>query len=139
MTKKQKRFCDEYLIDYNATQAASRAGYSKKTAYSLGQRLLKKAEVQEYINQNMENLHSEKIANAREVMEFLTAVMRGDNKEEKQFVDPTGNLGVTYVVNQANQIKCAELLGKRHRLFTDNVSVTADSQVVIVGGDKLED
>ena len=44
MTAKQKRFCNEYLIDCNATQAAIRAGYSAKTAYSVGQRLLKNVE-----------------------------------------------------------------------------------------------
>ena len=44
MTKKQKRFCEEYLIDLNATQAAIRAGYSPETAYSIGQENLKKPE-----------------------------------------------------------------------------------------------
>lgn len=46
LTEKQQRFCDEYLIDLNATQAAIRAGYKEKTAYSMGQRLLKNVEVQ---------------------------------------------------------------------------------------------
>ncbi len=49
LTPKQARFVEEYLIDLNATQAAIRAGYSKKTAYSQGQRLLKKVEVAAYI------------------------------------------------------------------------------------------
>lgn len=51
LSDKQKRFCDEYLIDLNATQAAIRAEYSEKTAYSQGQRLLKKVEIQQYIQQ----------------------------------------------------------------------------------------
>ena len=51
MTAKQQRFCDEYLIDLNATQAAIRAGYSEKTAYSMGQRLLKNVEVQNCIQE----------------------------------------------------------------------------------------
>lgn len=51
LTDKQKRFCDEYLIDLNATQAALRAEYSEKTAYSQGQRLLKNVEIQQYIQQ----------------------------------------------------------------------------------------
>lgn len=50
LTEKQKRFCDEYLIDLNATQAAIHAGYSEKTAYSMGQRLLKNVEVEAYID-----------------------------------------------------------------------------------------
>ena len=49
MTEKQKLFCEEYLIDLNATQAALRAGYSEKTAYSIGNENLKKPEIQEYI------------------------------------------------------------------------------------------
>ena len=49
MTPKQKVFIDEYLIDLNATKAAERAGYSKKTAYSIGQENLKKPEIQEAI------------------------------------------------------------------------------------------
>ncbi len=49
MTDKQKKFCDEYLIDLNATQAAIRAGYSEKTAYSIGDENLRKPELQEYI------------------------------------------------------------------------------------------
>ena len=51
LTPKQKKFCDEYLIDLNATQSAIRAGYSEKTAYSQGQRLLKNVEIQEYIRE----------------------------------------------------------------------------------------
>ncbi len=49
LNAKQKCFVQEYLIDLNATQAAIRAGYSKKTAYSMGQRLLKKVEIQKAI------------------------------------------------------------------------------------------
>ena len=51
LTARQQRFCDEYLIDLNATQAAIRAGYSEKTAYSAGQRMLKNVEVQKYIEE----------------------------------------------------------------------------------------
>ena len=53
MTEKQKRFCDEYLTDLNATQAAIRAGYSKKTAYSIGEENLRKPELKEYIEKRM--------------------------------------------------------------------------------------
>ena len=53
MTEKQKRFCEEYLIDLNATQAALRAGYSEKTAYSIGNENLKKPEIQEYIQKRL--------------------------------------------------------------------------------------
>src|SRR5690606_8095004 len=49
LNEKQQRFCLEYLIDYNATQAAIRAGYSPKTAGQQGFDLLKKLEIQEFI------------------------------------------------------------------------------------------
>lgn len=54
LTAKQKRFCDEYLIDLNATQAAIRAGYSKKTARAIANENLTKPAIKEYINQRME-------------------------------------------------------------------------------------
>ena len=69
MNAKQKRFCDEYLVDGNATQAAVRAGYSPKTSYSHGQRMLKNVEVKNYIDAQLEQLHTEKTADAKEVVE----------------------------------------------------------------------
>ena len=53
LTEKQKRFADEYLTDLNATQAAIRAGYSEKTARSIGQRLLTKVDIQKYIQERL--------------------------------------------------------------------------------------
>ena len=55
LKERQKRFVDEYLIDLNATQAAIRAGYSPKTAYSIGDENLKKPEIQEYISERMKD------------------------------------------------------------------------------------
>lgn len=51
LNTKQQFFCKEYLIDFNATQAAIRAGYSKKTAGQIGESLLKKVETQRYISE----------------------------------------------------------------------------------------
>lgn len=79
---KQKKFADEYLICSNATESAIKAGYSEKTAYSIGQRLLKKVEVKVYIDEKLKKLESEKIADVKEIMEHLTKVMRGEETEE---------------------------------------------------------
>lgn len=49
LTAKQQRFVEEYLVDMNATQAAIRAGYSKKTAYSIGGENLRKPEIKKAI------------------------------------------------------------------------------------------
>ena len=78
MTEKQKRFCDEYLVDCNATQAAIRAGYSKKTAYAIGLNNLKKQELKAYIDKQLEQLHNKNIADSQEVLKYLTSVMRGE-------------------------------------------------------------
>jgi len=64
---KQKAFVAEYLIDLNATQAAIRAGYSKNSKKS-GQRLLTNVDIKTYIDEQLEKIHNEKIADAKEVM-----------------------------------------------------------------------
>jgi Phage terminase, small subunit len=53
LNEKQKRFCEEYLIDLNATQAAIRAGYSEKTAYTIGQKLTKKTKSKRILKKNL--------------------------------------------------------------------------------------
>lgn len=68
LTDKQKRFCDEYLIDLNATQAAIRAGYSAKSAYSIGEENLRKPELKSYIQQA--------IAKAKEAIIIRTAISK---------------------------------------------------------------
>jgi len=68
LTEKQKRFCDEYLMDLNATQAAIRAGYSTKTAKSIGQENLTKPYLKTYIGERLKQLEDERIARADEVL-----------------------------------------------------------------------
>ena len=123
LTEKQQRFCDEYLIDYNATQAAIRAGYNEKTAYSQGQRLLKNVEIKAYIDEQLERIRSEKTAEAQEVMEYLTAVMRGDSESEVVVVEGCGDgcseaRRIKKAPDEKDRLKAAELLGKRYGLFT---------------------
>ena len=144
MTPKQKRFCDEYLIDCNATQAAIRAGYSEKTAYSIGQRLLKDVEISAYISEQAESINSKTIANAIEVMQYLTSVLRGDEKEETIVVEGCGEGFSTArrmfkEVGARDRLKAAELLAKRYGLLTDKIDVDGAIPVVISGGDELED
>lgn len=83
LTEKQKRFCDEYLIDPNATQAAVRAGYSKKTARSIAEENLKKPHVKAYIEKRLKAIEDAKIADAAEIMQYFTAVMRGEEKDQE--------------------------------------------------------
>lgn len=76
---KQKLFVLEYLKDYNATQAAIRAGYSKKTARSIGQENLTKPDIQSALKEVSEVIvEKPSIASLQEIAEFLTAVKRGN-------------------------------------------------------------
>ncbi|MBC2821530.1 terminase small subunit, partial [Enterococcus faecalis] len=81
MTEKQKRFCDFYIETGNATQAAIKAGYSEKTAAAIGAENLIKPNLKTYIDERLAELKNERTADAQEVLEYLTAVMRGEYKE----------------------------------------------------------
>ena len=137
MNARQKRFCDEYLVDCNATQAAIRAGYSPKTAYSIGIENLKKPELKAYIDEQLEKMHSEKTADAQEVLEYLTAVMRGEHTEQTLQLIGDGMQAVTDIdVSARDRLKAAELIGERYGMFRDNVSV--DLEPVIIMNDLKE-
>ena len=136
MTDKQKRFCDEYLIDCNATQAAIRAGYSEKTAYSIGDENLKKPELKNYIQKRMEERASERVATADEVIQYLTSVLRGDSEGEEIVVEGIGDgcseaRTMKKAPSEKERLKAAELLGKRYGLFKENLDVHAESVVIV--------
>lgn len=140
MNAKHKRFCDEYLIDCNATQAAIRAGYSPKTAKVTGAKLLTNANLKAYIDEQLEQLHNKKTADAQEVIEYLTAVMRGEQTEQTLQLIGEGMQKITDIdVSAKERLKAAELIGKRYGMFKDNVDVGGSIPVVISGGDGLED
>ncbi|WP_243169617.1 terminase small subunit, partial [Enterococcus faecalis] len=81
MTEKQKRFCDFYIETGNATQAAIKAGYSSKYANTNASKLLQNTTIKQYIDERLAELKNERTADAQEVLEYLTAVMRGEYKE----------------------------------------------------------
>lgn len=132
MNARQKRFCDEYLIDCNATQAAIRAGYSPKTAKSIGQENLTKPDLKAYIDEQLERLHNEKTADAQEVLEYLTAVMRGQHREQTLQLVGDGVQTITDIdVSARERLKAAELIGKRYGMFKDNVNVDLEPVVIV--------
>lgn len=137
LTEKQKRFCDEYLIDLNATQAAIRAGYSKKTAKIIGNENLTKPYLKEFIDKRLKQLEDERIAKADEVLKYLTKGMRQELTEEVVVTEGTGDgcseaRTITKTISLRDSNKCAELLGKRYRLFTEKIEVDGVQQVQIV-------
>ena len=147
MTEKQKRFCDEYLIDCNATRAYKTVYKNVKSdvvAATNGGRLLRNAEVQKYIADRMEEIHNEKTADAQEVIEYLTSVLRGESTAQEIVVEGTGDgcseaRTMEKFPSEKEKLKAAELLGKRYALFTDKVETDVDMDLNIMidygGGD----
>jgi phage terminase small subunit len=136
LTAKQQRFCDEYLIDLNATQAAIRAGYSKKTARVIGAQNLSKLAVKNYINERMKEKEAELIADSDEVMRYLTSVLRGQSQSEVVVVENVGDyMSEARLIQKApdekERLKAAELLGKAHQIFVDKVEQTVDMDLNI--------
>lgn len=147
LTEKQKLFVDEYLIDLNATRAYKAVYPNVKkdsSAAVCAAKLLRNAKVKDYIDEQLEKVSSEKIADAQEVMEYLTKVMRREmkesvvvtvTKEHSEYVDTgDGKPRKKTVKEEVPQIveipaklsdanKAAELLGKRYSLFTDKAEV----------------
>lgn len=110
---KELIFAEEWIKTTNATQSAIKAGYSERTAYSSGSRLLKKVDVKQYIDERLAEMKENSIADTDEVMQFLSSTMRGDIPD--QFgLDPALN----------DRIKAAELIGKRYKLFTDKQEIS---------------
>ena len=131
MTDKQRKFCDEYLIDCNATRAYRKAYPNVKkdsSAAVCAAKLLRIAKVQEYINKQL--------ADAKEVMEYLTTVLRGESQSEIVVIEGTGDgcsdaRKMNKAPDEKERLKAAELLGKRYGLFTDKLEVDGNAKVVI--------
>ena len=81
MNDKQKHFADEYIISRNATQSAIKVGYSEKTAYSIGQRLLKNVEISEYIKKRTEELFDERSMSIAEALAISASIARGETQQ----------------------------------------------------------
>ncbi|MFI3175631.1 MAG: terminase small subunit [Bacillota bacterium] len=138
MSPKQKRFCEEYLANSNATQAAIVAGYSPKTARSQGQRMLTNVDIKNYIDGRMKSRDDNLVASADEILQYLTNVVRGESKSEVVLVAGEDVRSVKKTPDERERLKAAELLGKRHALFTDKQEVKIELPI-FKGGEELED
>ena len=114
MNEKQRRFAEYYASNPNATEAAKAAGYSERTAYSQGQRLLKNVEVQTYLKELQDMLASERIASVDEVKAVWTELLRSPNERAR------------------DRIKAGELLVKTSGAFLSQNPEGADEDDVII-------
>ena len=131
LTARQQKFCDEYLISGNATQSAIKAGYSEKTANRMASENLTKPVIKKYIEEHMEQMHSEKIATAEEVLRYLTSVMRGESRSHEIVVDSDGARVMSKPPSEKDRLKSAELIGKRYGIYTEKLNVEGAIPVVI--------
>lgn len=137
LTLKQQKFADEYIISGNATQAAIKAGYKEKTAYQTGAENLRKPQIKSYIDERLKEIESEKTATHQEVIEYLTSVMRGEQREQTLIGRGQGFQEATYIdVSAKDRLKAADLLNKIHQAREEK-SATASESIIIV--DRWED
>lgn len=120
LTEKERIFADEYIKTTNATQSAIKAGYAENSASVTGSKMLRKPKVRQYIDAIMNERSKNTIATADEVLEYLTKVMNGEEKDA---------FGLDASI--ADRTKAAELLGKRHMLFTEKVKLDAEIEIDI--------
>ena len=147
LTNKQMIFANEYLVDLNATRAYKKAYPNVKkdsVAAQAGSRLLRNVKVKNYIDEQLKKIEDERIADAAEVMKYLTAVMRNELTEEVVVVEGEGDgcssaRIVKKDISAKDRNKAAELLGKRYRLFVDKVEADVNQQIIFTGEDELED
>lgn len=135
LTPKQQQFCLEYLKDFNGTQAAIRAGYSKKTANEQAARMLANVSIQNYIRETNSTIQKSTIMDVQEIQERLTKVARGDLEEDVVVVlgDGEGYSTAKVVKKQIgakDQVRALELLGKANSLFVDKIQNLSPPQIV---------
>lgn len=145
LTEKQKAFCDYYIESLNATESYKKAYNctNETTARTNGAKNLQKPSIKKYIEEQLQQMQSNRIADATEVLEYLTRIIRNEETEEAILTVNTGDFTsevrkVQKEISAKDKIKAAELLGKRYGLYTEKIEANVN-QVIFVGEDNLED
>lgn len=126
LTVKQRRFVDAYIETGNAAEAARRAGYKSRNADVMGRENLRKPTVRKVLEARLKELEDAQIADAREVLLYLTSAMRGEIEEEIPVVEGCGK-GVSKAriirkhISARDRLRAAEMLMKRHGLLLSNI------------------
>lgn len=126
LTVKQRRFVDAYIETGNAAEAARRAGYKSRNADVMGRENLRKPTVRKVLEARLKELEDAQIADAREVLIYLTSAMRGEIEEEIPVVEGCGK-GVSKAriirkhISARDRLRAAEMLMKRHGLLLSDI------------------
>lgn len=137
LNERQKRFVDYYLQSSNATDSARKAGYSTKNAMQIGCELLRNPKIQAALNTRLEQLESDRLAETKEILEYLTSVMRGQTEDEvvvnvgvgKGFTEAQK---VKAKVGAKERLKAAEMLAKVKGLFINKNELEINGSVPVV-------
>lgn len=127
LTKKQKEFADEYMKTGNATESAIKAGYSKKTAYAIGNEALKKSKIKEYINQKQEKIEEKITMNIAERQQFLVDIILGNIKDTKIILNEQRRYTPVKVVPSLDiRLKASDQLNRMQGVYTSTLNVNAN-------------
>ena len=141
LEEKQKMFCKEYLVDFNGTQAAIRAGYSKKTANEQASRLLTKVNVQTYLKQLIEKRNERTKITQDEVIADIIKV-KDRCMQNEAVLDKEGNETGIYKFDSNGANKALDMLMKHTGGYeTDNkqkgYSVVINREAVHIDGNQV--
>lgn len=128
LTTRKRLFAENYLANANATEAAIKAGYSKKTARSQGQRLLTDVDIRALVEKRVESA----AMSANEVLEELALIAKCDWQDFVEVRrDKFGDV-IDASLKLSDKIKALELLGKHHKLFTDKTEHSGEVGIRLV-------
>ncbi len=113
MTERQKKFADAYILDGDPVKAFTEAGYREKPAASAARRLLDTPSVKAYIEEHASCARSREVADASEILRYLTTVLRGEHSSDRE------------------RLRAAELLGKRHGLFQEETDERTAAVIIV--------
>lgn len=141
--KRHEKFCHEYIKDMNATQAAIRTGYSKKTAKMQGSRLMTNDDIKLRVAELRDAYLDENIMTAKQVEYELTRIALGLSTEKTVVIEGQGDGWSTARImdkppDERSRLKALELMAKRHRILSGDTTIDVQP-VIIVGGDEIAD
>ena len=141
--KRHEKFCHEYIKDMNATQAAIRTGYSKKTAKMQGSRLMTNDDIKLRVAELRDAYLDENIMTTKQVEYELTRIALGLSTEKTVVIEGQGDGWSTARImdkppDERSRLKALELMAKRHRILSGDTTIDVQP-VIIVGGDEIAD
>lgn len=143
LSDKQKVVADEYIVTLDKTKSYLKYYKSVKkreTAYAAASRLFEKPAMKAYIEARMKELDEEMIAQQREVLRFLSAMMRGETKEAVLIGQGNGRQSIGDMeVSMKDRIRAGELLGKRYGLWTEKVDLDGGVAITFIEDVPLDD